>query len=234
MSAPALSLQFFDPEHGLHGNARSGATLLFEGTSSRVLAEGPEVEAHGDGWRAVLEGAFSLTFEPVAPAAELDGVTATVCQVSGRVGEHEVRCLGTAAQTLEPPTWDELDAVRSISGLFDPGTAFLGVARRARGAFGHGEEQTAVWVLRDGEVLAVEDARISTVYDGEGRQRSASLELWLPDEDFPLRASGMVVAGSSLQLERLDAHVAVFRWRMEGREGAGSYELMVRSDREAA
>jgi hypothetical protein len=199
-----------------------------------VLAEGPAVAAHGEGWRAELDGAFSLAFDPLAAPTELDGLTATLCQVSGTVGEQEVHCLGTAAQTHEPPAWDELDAVRSISALFDSTTAFLAVAHRPRGAFAHSEEQTAVWLLKDGEVVAIDDARISTVYDGEGRQRSASLELWLPDEDFPLRASGTVVAGSSLQLERLDAHVAVFRWRMEDHEGAGAYELMVRSDREAA
>lgn len=234
MSEQALSLQFFDPVHGVHGNARSGATLLFDGAHSRVLADGPAIRSDGDGWRAELDGAFSLTFQPIAPAADLGGVTATVCEVAGKVGDHEVRCLGTAAITREAPSWDELDAVRSISALFDASTAFLAVARRPRGALGHGEEQTAVWLLREGEVLTVEDARISTVYDGEGRQRSAGLELWLPGEDFPVRASGAVVAGSSLQLERLDAHVAVFRWRMDDREGGGAYELMVRSDREAA
>ena len=77
-------------------------------------------------------------------------------------------------------------------------------------------------------MLGVEDARISTVYDAEGRQRSAGLELWLPGEEFPRRASGTVVAGSSLELEGLNVHAAVFRWRMEEREGLGAYELMMR------
>jgi len=82
--------------------------------------------------------------------------------------------------------------------------------------------------------LTTEDARISTVYDGEGRQRSAGLELWIANEDFPRRLSGTVLAGSSLQLERVDVHAAIFRWRMEDREGAGAYELWVRRDQEAA
>ena len=77
---------------------------------------------------------------------------------------------------------------------------------------------------------AVEDSRISTVYDGEGRQRSAGLELWLPAEDFPRRASGTVRVGLSLSLEGLRVHVAVFDWRMEGRDGLGAYEVTVRDE----
>ena len=43
-----------------------------------------------------------------------------------------------------------------------------------------------------------------------------------------------MVAGSSLQLEAADVHAAIFRWRLGDREGAGSYELMTRSEPEAA
>jgi hypothetical protein len=228
LSEPALSLHFFDPEHGLNGSARSGATLLFEGSSSTALPDGPSIERSGDGWTAELEGAFALKLEPVTAAAELDGVVAHFCAVTGQVGDRKVSCLGTVAETHAAPSWDELDAVRSLTALFDRDNAFLAIGRRPRGARGHSEERTAAWVLHEGQVLTVEDARISTVYDGEGRQRSAGLELWIPDEDYPLRGSGTVVAGSSLELEGVDVHAAIFRWRMEDREGAGAYELMAR------
>ena len=234
MSEPAVSIAFFDPEHGVHASARAGATVLFEGARSSVLAEGPVVERRDGGWRAELDGAFSLHLEPFAPPVELGGVTAHVCEVSGTVGEAQVACLGTVGETRTPPVWAELDAIRSLSALFDRGHAFVAVARRPREARGHGQEQVAAWLLRAGELRAVEDARISTVYDGEGRQRSAGLELWLPEQDFPRRLSGTVIAGSSLQLEQIDVHAAVFRWQMEDREGTGAYELAVRRDSEAA
>ncbi|MFL5865952.1 MAG: hypothetical protein ACJ766_02510, partial [Thermoleophilaceae bacterium] len=99
---------------------------------------------------------------------------------------------------------------------------------------GHGEELITAVMLEAGEQRSVEDARISTVYDGDGRQRSAGLELWLPGEDFPRRGSGSAVAGSSLELEGLTVHAAIFRWRVEGREGLGAYELMVRAEDPAA
>ena len=234
MSEPALSIAFFDPEHGLHGTARSGATVLFEGSGSSVLAEGPRVERRDGAWRAELEGSFSLDFRPLAEAARLNGVTAEVCEVAGTVGESKVSCMGTVGETTTAPAWGDLDALRSLSALFDRANAFLAVASRPRGAAGHGQEEVAAWLLHEGGVLRVEDTRISTVYDGNGRQRSAGLELWLPEEDFPRRLSGTVVAGSSLQLERVDVHTAVFRWRMDDREGIGAYELAVRREPEAA
>ena len=66
MSAPALSLSFFDPAHEIHGTARSGATILFEGRKPVALPEGPAIEPEGEGWRAELPGEFALELEPVA------------------------------------------------------------------------------------------------------------------------------------------------------------------------
>ena len=99
---------------------------------------------------------------------------------------------------------------------------------------GHGDEEVTARLIEDDAVLAVDDARISTVYDGGGRQRSAGLELWVPGEDYPRRGSGQVIAGSSLDLEGLQVHIAVFRWRLDGREGIGAYELMLRTEPPAA
>ena len=76
-------------------------------------------------------------------------------------------------------------------------------------------------LLDDGRLLDVETARISTVYDGGGRQRSAGLELWIAGEEFPRRGSGLVLAGSSLELEGIQVHAAIFRWRLDGRDATG-------------
>ena len=37
-----------------------------------------------------------------------------------------------------------------------------------------------------------------------------------------------MIAGSTFDLEAIQVHAAVFRWRLDGREGIGAYELMVR------
>jgi hypothetical protein len=95
---------------------------------------------------------------------------------------------------------------------------------------GHGDELVSAVLIAAGQPLDVEDARISTVYDRDGRQRTAGLELWMPGEDFPRRASGRVQAGLSLTLEGLRVNAAIFGWRMDGREGLGSYEVTVRDE----
>lgn len=220
----------FDASRDLHVSARTGATMLFDGRSASVLPEGPQIAEAGQGWRAELPGQLALQLEPLSDAADLGGVRAWVCRASGEIGGRRVQGLGTVSETRSAPSWEELDALRTVSVLVDEEHAFLALARRPRGARGHGQELVNAYLWREGSLLPVEDARISTVYDGEGRQRSAGLELWLAGEEWPRRGSGTVTAGSSLQLEGLRVHAAVFRWRLEGREGVGGYELMVRSE----
>jgi hypothetical protein len=230
----AISLSFFDPAHGLNGTARSGHTLLFEGSQPTPLADGPELQFEGAGCHASLSGHFELDFEPCSPPVNLDGVEVYVCRVTGAVGDRAVDCLGTQAETHVPPAWSELGSLRSVSAVFDAEHALLALAKRPEDAMGHGDEHVSAALVTEGELTYVEDARISTVYDGDGRQRSAGLELWMPEEEYPRRASGTVVAGSSLELEGLRVHAAVFRWRMDDREGAGAYELMLREEAPAA
>ena len=234
MSAPALALSFFDAAHDIHGTARSGATILFEGRKPEALLEGLEIEQSGEGWRAELPGKLALELEPVAAEADLGDVRARVVRVRGEAAGRRVDGMGTLSETRVPPRWEELDALRSISALVDERHALLVLARRPRDAVGHGDEEITARLIEDDAVLAVDVARISTVYDSGGRQRSAGLELWVPGEEYPRRGSGQVIAGSSLDLEGVQVHAAVFRWRLDGREGIGAYELMLRSEPPAA
>jgi hypothetical protein len=228
VSAEAFALSFFDPDRDIYGTARSGATLLFHGRQPAAHADGPQLSEDGDGWRAELGDRLALRLEPVSVPVELDGVNARICRVSGEVEGTKVSGLGTFSVTEVAPRWEELQAVRSISALVDEGNGLLALARRPRDAPGHGDEEVRAGLFIEGELHQVEEARVSTVYDGGGRQRSAGLELWLPGEEFPRRGSGLVIAGSTVELEAIRVHAAVFRWRLDGREGIGAYELMVR------
>ena len=234
MTEPALALSFFEPARRLHGTLRSAFTLLFQGDEQEALPAGAELGTNGRGWTAKLADRLELEWEPVGDPADLGGVRAHVCRVHGRADGARVDCLGTATETLEPPAWGELDALRSVSALFDEEHAVLALARRPHGAPGHGHEDVRAVIYGDGGAQQVEDARLSTVYDSDGRQRSAGLELWLPGEDFPRRGSGSAEAGTSLDLEGLRVHAAVFSWRMDGRQGTGAYEIAVRAVPEAA
>ena len=234
MSEPAVSLAFFDPGRELHCTARRGATLLFRGAEATAVGRGPDVAPAGDGYRATLPDAFELEWEAASEAVDLGGASTRVCRVTGTADGRPLDCMGTATETVVPPAWAELDAVRALSAVFNAEHAVLAVARRPRGAPGHGLEQVRAWLLSNGEALAVEDARVSTVYDAEARQRSAGMELWLPGEDFPRRVSGSVLAGASLTLEGLRVETAVFEWRMDGRAGCGAYDVAVRDEPPAA
>jgi hypothetical protein len=230
VTEPAFTLAFHDTAQDLHGTVRSGMTLLFQGGAPATIAEPAQIDAA----RAVVGNRVELDFDAVTDDIDLGDVNARVGRVRGSVDGTRVECLGVVTETLKPPAWAELDAVRTVAAVFDPGLAVLALARRGRGARGHGDERVVAWLVRDGAALQVEDARISTIYDGEGRQRSAGLELWLPGEDFPRRASGMARAGASLTLEGLRVHAAVFGWKMEGREGIGGYDIVVRDEPDAA
>lgn len=228
MSDAAISLGFFDPAHEVHGTLRSGIAVLYEGASAHSLDATPEISSSP--YRAVVGEQVDLEFEPLSEAADLGGASVRTARVTGTVLGRAIECLGTIGETHEPPSWGELEAVRLVSALFDEEHALLAMARRPRGAKGHGEELVTAHLLAGDELLGVEDARISTVYDGQGRQRTVGVELWLPGEDFPRRASGSVRAGLSLALEELRVDAGLVAWRMEGRDGAGSYEITVRSD----
>lgn len=234
MTEPAFSLAFFDSERDIHGVARAGFTVLFRDRAASSLPHGPDLERDGGLWRASLEDRVDLSFEPDGPAADLVTATAQPCRVRGRVDGADVDGLGIVTETATPPRWEELDAVRNVVALFAPGQGVVALARRPRQAPGHGDELVVAQLLSDGEVAGVEDARLSTVYDGDARPRSASLELWLPGEEFPRRAFGNAIAGVSLALEGLEAHVAIFAWRMAGSDGVGLYELTARAPAPAA
>jgi hypothetical protein len=230
VSEPAFTFAFHDTAQDLHGTVRSGMTLLFDRGQPSTVPE----EARLDRVRAVVGDRIELDFDPVSEDVDLGGVIARVGRVRGSVDGRRLECLGVVTEMHEAPQWAELDALRTLAAVFEPGLAVLALARRPRGAQGHGDEQVVAWVVRDGAPHAVEDARISTIYDGEGRQRTAGLELWLPGEDFPRRLSGTARAGASLTLEGLRVHAAVFAWQMEGREGVGAYDIIVRDEPDVA
>lgn len=234
MSAAALALSFFDPAHEIYGTARSGATILFEGRRPRAVPEAPVIEKTNGAVTARIEGELDLQVEPLSEPADLGEVAVSICQVRGAAAGRNVDCLGTLAETTSPPRWEELDALRAVSAIVDAEHALVLLARRPRGALGHGDERVSAMLIDEGSFKEVEEARLSTVYDGDARQRSAGLELWLPGEEFPRRGSGTVLAGTSLALGELEVHAAVFSWKLEGREGIGGYELTTRTEPPAA
>jgi hypothetical protein len=226
MTEAAYAVSFVDHGADTAVTARSGFALVFRGGEASSYDEPVVIEPRANGWHAALPAGLELDFEPVADGVELGGMRATLC----RAGHG----LGVVSEIHDPPRWQDLDATRYVTALFDPQNAVLAFARRPTGVGGHGDELMVAHLWSNGELKSVEDARLSTIYDGDGRPRQSSMELWLPGEDLPRRAFGHVTAGASLALEGLDVHEALMTWQMERREGAGLYELTVREPAPAA
>ncbi len=181
-----------------------------------------------------------LTATSAPAAAPEDGEAARVggmvgydqlCAVEGvvRIGgqDRAVRCAGQRSRGWGAPDWNRIELARTVSAWFDDGSGVLLTGIRPAGATPEVEARTA-FLLEDGEPTAVPTVHLSTAYDAEGRQRRAGIELWDDPEQWPHRAAGDLICGSSLDLGRLRYDCAFFGWRMDGRTGVGRYDVLRR------
>ena len=182
--------------------------------------------------------AFALTFDAAGPPAEFDDTGGMegheqVCHVHGEVRlgaeTRPVRGLGQRGHVWGAPDWERIDAARYVGAWLDDGSAVVLRAVRPAGASFEDEASWAA-VLGAAGSLRVDDPRLSTTYDEEGRQWRAGLELWVGEEDsYPRFAAGEVLCGSTLDLGPLRLDCAFLRWRMGGRTGVGRYDLLRRA-----
>jgi hypothetical protein len=201
-------------------------------------------------WEDEGGNGFDLRFEALASPLELTGAAAEsaglsgyeqLCAVQVRArGERvTISCLGQRGHQWGAPDWDRIELARTVSAWLDPDSAVVLAAVRPARAKGHEAEAASAFlvdsVVDEGEnevtrVREVGEPRLSTVYDGEGRQRRAGLELWVGEEDeFPRRVAGEALCGTSIELGRLRLDAAFFAWRMEGRSGVGRYDVLRRA-----
>ncbi len=256
--ADAVTVSFADPERGWFGMARIGVTgdgqsalaILFrEREVIGALVEGELAEGAGpltmtveepfERWTVRWDGeanGFDLTLSAACAPAErhvgLEGYEQLV-RVEGTVragGETaEIRGVGQRGHSWGVVEWDGLALVRGVSAWLGDGGIVLETARPEK-ASGHDAETVWAALVERGEPVPVDDPRLSTTYDGDGHQRRAGLELWMTEEDaFPVRAAGEAICGSSLELGSLTLDLAFFRWRAEGTEGIGRYDILRRT-----
>jgi hypothetical protein len=174
---------------------------------------------------------------PVARAGGMTGYEQPI-RVTGRatVGDARVTVdgLGQRGHSWGAPDWDRIELTRTVSAWLGDDLAVSLTAVRPAGRRDHASEAIAAAILdrdEDGVARAVDvlDPRLSTTYDEAGRQRQAGLELWVDEDGYPRRAAGEVACGTSLDLGRLRLDCAFFRWRMEGRQGFGRYDVLRRA-----
>ena len=170
------------------------------------------------------------------PVSQIGGTEGyeQLCSVTGTVTaggrERSVRCLGQRGHLWGTPDWSRIELARTLSAWMGADRAVTLTAVRPAKAKHHDEEAVAGFVIAGGEPLEIFDPRLSTTYDGELRQRRAGLELWMNEEGgYARRAAGEVLCGTTIDLGELRLDSAFFRWRMEGREGTGRYDVLRRA-----
>lgn len=176
------------------------------------------------------------------PVARMGGMAGyeQACRVTGSAtvrGERiQVHGLGQRGHSWGAPDWERIALARTVGAWMGDDLAVSLTAVRPAGAGNHEDELVTATILQHGHdgaderAHAVADARVSTVYDADGRQRAAGLELYVDEDGYPRRAAGEVVCGTTLDLGRLRLDCAFFRWRMEGRTGVGRYDVLRRAD----
>jgi hypothetical protein len=152
-----------------------------------------------------------------------------------RVGGGEeiaVDCLGQRGHQWGAPDWERMALARTLGAWLAGDLAVMLTAVRPAKAGEHDAEAVTASVLEGVPVVPAPISKplLSTTYDGDRRQRSAGFELWADgDASYPRRGAGEVICGTSLDLGRLRMDCAFFRWRMDGREGVGRYDVLRRA-----
>jgi hypothetical protein len=177
-----------------------------------------------------------IELSPSSPAAVAGGMQGydQLVRATGTVtvGDRQVslNALGQRSHAWGIADWEGMESVRTVSAWLGEDRALGLQSVRRPGAQGHEGEAISAWLLGEEGAFALSEARLSTTYDDAGRQRRAGLELWERDDsEYPHRIAGEVVCGSTLELGALRLDSAFFRFRMEGREGAGRYDLLRRA-----
>ena len=232
MTSDAVTISFADPQRGWYGLAStSGLAVLFRDREVAGVGSGPdlsltmtEVSPH-ERWTVKWDGPDAgFALDVVAVSAPLRSEQL----VRARGTTHDGGEIDAVGQVSVTPAldWSSLSLVRYVAAWLGDGGIVL-ESRRARKAKAHSDEEVWCALVEHGDPVPVADPRLSTTYDGDGHQRRAGMELWLTEEEgYPLRAAGEVICGSSLDLGELQLDLAFFRWRAEGAEGVGRYDIL--------
>jgi hypothetical protein len=188
--------------------------------------------ARAEGESVALEAQFEAVSPPVdfgEPLVQAAGVRRyeQLCRVHGEIRldgrTTPIEGVGRRAHAWGDPTSGRF---RSLYAVADE-RALTAAAVQSREASEHGDELVLAYLLRpEAQPEAVQTARLSTVYDGAGRPRTAGLELFLEGDEFPRRVSGQATSGCAGRAggpEGLES--ACFRWSLDGEPGQGGYQV---------
>lgn len=240
------SIEIVDPESELFVSLTaggSGAIML----GQHVLAAAPIPETGLDG---LADGPLELETERGSLAVTIESRGEPITIEGGLIGRREARLVRIAGALVEGERTIELDCpgvlhsrekgsaeaslTRDLTVVLSDGGLICVAAVRDTAAGVHGDEETVAAITHPGGYIEFEQALISTEYDGTGRQRRATLELWPEsDEIAALHGAGSVISGCTAKVGSARINTALFRWSLDGHSGLGRYEIRT-GDAEAA
>ena len=236
------SIEILDPESGLFvslTNGGSGAVML----GNDVIAAAPIPESGLDGLsdgpltleteRGSLEVAIESKGEPILFEGRLTGSReARLARMRGTLVDGgktiELDCSGVLHSRGPMP--EGADLYRDLTIILADGGLICTASARAEGLTRHGDEETKAAISHPGGYVEFDEVLLSTEYDGAGRQRRATLELWPATEEIAaLHGAGSVVTGCTAKVDGRRINTALFRWSLDGHLGLGRYEITQKS-----
>lgn len=232
------SVEIVDPESGLFISLTaggSGAIML----GQHVLAAAPIPATGLDG---LAEGPLELETERGSLSVSIESRGEPIAIEGELIGRREARLARITGELVEGDRTIELDCpgvlhgreggsadpslIRDLTVVLSDGGLICVAAVRDATAGVHGDEEAVAAISHPGGYIEFEQALISTEYDGAGRQRRATLELWPESEEVaPLHGAGSVISGCTAKVEGSRINTALFRWSLDGHTGLGRYEI---------
>jgi hypothetical protein len=155
------------------------------------------------------------------------------CEIRGEAkvngNRRELTGVGRRVHEWGTPGSVPADLTRSLYAVSaDEALAVTSV--RLDGSEGHGDELVVAYLAgRDSPPAPFEDVRLSTIYDREGAIRKASLELYMPGDEYPRRTSGVARGATIVEAAGTRRAISFFEWSVRGAPGQGSYQMISRA-----
>ena len=124
------------------------------------------------------------------------------------------------------PDWEQVGALRVLSGRFEDGRTIAIAAVRPVGTGGHGDELIAGALGDDEGFERLEQVLLSTEYGPDGLARRIGLELYRPSSELPLRIAADATEAGSASEGGVERSHATCVMRLGELGGVALYEVL--------
>jgi hypothetical protein len=125
--------------------------------------------------------------------------------------------------------WDQVEALRVLSGRLADGRLIALAALRPAGAAGHGDELLSGMIGPPGELEQLAEPLVSTEYGGDQVPRRIGLELYRDPDGLPLRITAEATASTTSKDAGVRRVSTLLALRASGETGTAVLDLLDRA-----